>query len=261
MHILVRFEDKYGAYDLASHKFGIPFMTKNDTICPKLKINNIDVTIERGLSTQGIFRKDTVYKDADIVIFVYDMDKLIVKAPVNYIDSSQFEERMKDIMSNEGNENTLVLFVPTIFCSETIMLHKLDPNSVDFSETFSDINTASMHYKILEDALKNIHTDTEDKIYWKHHGKNSKTLKVKETRLFLNDGYTIENMIHNLRVNGFSRFNKAFLNWLDSGNITDTSMLLDFNEALKQQKEFERAITSAIQSKNTGLTYNSVNYT
>ena len=257
MGVLVRFEDKYGCYDIADKCFGISINT------------DPEVEVHKGLTSYNIFKVDSTMKDDSIdkIIFVYDMDR--VDQSKTYLDSKSFESRISKLKAEIGDRYIQLYFVPTVFCSETIMLHKIDPSSIDFSTKFSSDNTAKMHFNCLSDILSLIHGDKSDTTYYSHFGKwnsdlnrkeNTK-IKTKKLGLFWDDGYTIRDAYNNLVQQGFSKYNTTFFKWILGGDITKTDVLLDYNEAIKLQKMFELDILNSISKGDCGFTYNGVNYT
>ena len=253
MSILVRFEDKYGAYDIANYYMDFK------------KYNNSDVVILNNLGIQNVFTSDVYMNDDEVkdIIFIYDMDRLNQK--FTYLDSESFKDIIYRTLKECGAHKRLY-FIPVVFCSETILLHKLD-TSIDFSQKFSCTNTASMHTKCLSDKLERLHSKDDSK-YYRYTGmwsdelnrKVNANLKVKHTHLFMTDGEELSIIYNILKEKNYSKYNKNFFNWVLRSDIKDLTGLLNIDDAIKLQKSFASNIKTAIECGNTGLFCDSIQY-
>ncbi len=241
MVLSVRFEDRYGIYDLAMRMFDIPVGPDNEPI-----IKDSNLKILHGLGNDGVFKPTTLnlnISEIDKLILVYDMDP---PGGTNdtFLSAGRFNKKLKLFRAQKIIDKCL--FVPVVFCSETIMANLEDPYTIDFSKTYSKVNTSHMHETILHDQLE-----------LRLHKKELNTKKVHE---YAQDKISILKLVHILCNNTYSDLNESLFNWLESENIKDTSSLLDFNDALKLQEEYERRFRKAIKNGSTGVVYRGIQY-
>lgn len=251
----VKFEDMFGSHDIVRYAFGLEGNTSYQVYKTK---NNITISHGQGAS---LFNINALDIDDDTIIFVFDMDRLPEDWGENYLKLDKFIETVEPLVDKCNDNNIKILFAPTVFCSETIMLHKLDPNTLDFSLTFSEKNTAKMHKAILVDKLTEEIPYSNNSPYYLVRGKGNTFFKIKQTKLFVDRGYSIQEMIDILNRNGFSRFNKPFFDWISSGDISKTESLLDYELVKKFVEEFEHTIVYCIERKSLGVLYNGKQYT
>ena len=181
MSLLLNFEDTYGIADIACNTLLGYTLDEN-----MLHLQDKGITIRKGLNT-GVFTKaSTLLNTVDSVVFIYDMDKGSPKDMYTILTP----ERLSVLISEAKNiyNDLSLFFMPVNFCAETICLYLLNGGTTANYETeFSKINTAHLHTKILTDDLTEIHPYEEGTKYWRTHGKGKHTLKIKSTRLFLQD--------------------------------------------------------------------------
>lgn len=234
MNTLITFEDKYGMADIVCHNMLGILIDTNDSYYSDDKLN---LAIKSQLSTNDIFKtQPEATPDTKNLIIVFDMDKQLKQnLQENILDPSYFKtigEKLKNDYKNKGNDNLNIYYVPTAFCSESIVLYYMSYFMEDFSMTFNSKNTAHMLSKIVNDILIYKHQDTDDKTFWQNAKNNKYQLKHKQTRLFFEDMYlTTKQMIKLLKLLDYGRFNNALIRWLNSGNIKDTSNLLSLDDA------------------------------
>lgn len=253
--IYLRFEDYYGTHDIICNAFGLPYRSK---LTKKSNKGSAKYTIEReskiigiihGLGNGRLSAKE-YRRIRESLIIVYDMDG-VDRHP--YLTKDSFINRYKPLV--EADKDYEVKFIPTVFCAETILLHKLLPEQVDFSDTFSADNTSRMHEAVLEEVLKPIYEEHKDSWGMNENGGEVETLRVKHSRNFLRYGLTLLEMIDIMEKLGYSRFNTALFSWIKSRKISNVSSALTFDEAAELQGQFEERIKSVIDLDKTGLTY------
>lgn len=241
MRLLVRFEDTYGMYSISTKLFGIDDKDYGE---PIVCSNGTVVEVIRGMSNSRIFEYQNNTHFYDKIISVYDMDGL--GGGVKYLSPERMNKIIKKHFGRRFESSIgKYLFVPTIFCCETLVLHKFDPNTVDFSQTYSNKNTAEMHTNILKDII-----DAD---------KNK--INIKKVQTYIGSNTKIINAFNRIISNRFSDLNMTYLNWALSGDISDTSRLLNFNDALKIQTIFRDRIRIALDRKMTGIKYKGKIYT
>jgi hypothetical protein len=241
MSILVNFEDSYGMADIACKYFFDKVIEVN-----KNEETYDNVIIRRALSTANIFSYKTIPKDITTIVYVYDMDRQSNKDPYNFLEPETLQTKVEKLSNMYRNIN--LRFIPVAFAAETICLHMMKPDTLDFSLAFSSVNTAHLHTKILTDILANIHTDTNDRRYWLAHGQGKHTFAVKRTREYMDDFKNLDDVVKILEELHFSETNKSLFEWLENGKADDTSMLLNSQQAIEMQKhyrkEYEEFITN-----------------
>lgn len=241
MRLLVKFEDKYGAFSIAAKLFGIDVSKVDDE--PFICSNGTIVDIVRGMSNSGIFKYQNNMHFYDKIILVYDMDgfgggpSYLSPERLRRIIKKQFGSRYESSIDK-------YLFVPTIFCCETLVLHKFDPNTIDFSQTYSKVNTANMHADIITDIIN----------------ADINKINIKKVQTYIGDTQEIVDAFNQTIINGFSDLNMTYFNWVLSGDISDTSNLLSFSDALQLQATFRDRIRQALNKGKTGIVYKGKTY-
>lgn len=253
MGVLVNFEDTYGMADIAGHYFFQQCMEKENN---EKKYG--DVLVRRSLSTSNIFSPRTIPEDIDTIIYVYDMDKQRPSDLYDFLEPDALEEKINRLKENFRDKK--LWFVPVAYAAETICLHMMAKNDIDFSSLFSSANTAHLHHKILTDILSGIHTDTEDARYWARHGLNKRTFLTKRTRVYLDDLKDIKDVYALLKKLNYSRFNKCLFEWISGGDIKDTSALLTGEQAVKLQREYKKVFDDFIQGHEDTVRIENVEY-
>lgn len=254
MSILVNFEDTYGIADIVCQHFFNQVLNigENDA-----SINNIH--IHKGLSAWNVFKAQSLPDGAESVITVYDMDRQPKSNEYNIMNESDLEENI-DKLEKAYGANVKLWFVPTTFCAETICLHLLSDYSHDYSETFSRVNTAHLHTKILYDKLTSIHSDKADRKFWYIKGQNNLMFKIKHTRLFFADFCDIPEAYKNLLALDFSSYNKTLLDWLSQDRVDNTSVLLDKEQAILLQRSYYNSFINFVTSNENEITVGTHTY-
>lgn len=234
MNVLVNFEDTYGIADIACKYFF------NDYIEPAYNEKAYgDVLIRRALSTANIFRYRTIPKDISIIIYVYDMDKQKMSSPYNILEPEDLKEKIDILADCYGSIE--LKFVPVAFSAETICLHMLQTETMDYSKVFSEENTAHLHTKILSDILSGIHPDKDDRTYWSMHGQQKMTFNTKRTRVYMEDLQAADCVYQLLQQMKYSNMNQCLFEWICGKKIDDTTRLLTAEQAIELQKEYKSA--------------------
>lgn len=239
MGILVNFEDSYGIADIACNEF---FKSPLDANIEECKYG--DVIVRRRLAN-CVFMPTTLPANIDTIIFVYDMDRLSLKSKDKILASDTLANKIAYLQKYYVHKE--LRFVPVAFCAETICLHLLKDYCYDYSEVFSLANTAHLHTKILHDKLSAIHTDKTDTKFWKVHGADNHTLKIKNTRNFFGDFEDIQSVVKEIYKLGISKENRTLFRWLESSDIHNTDILLNANEAVELQKKYKETYDKFIE--------------
>lgn len=272
MRILVRCEDTYGSSDMIKHAFQnmeVIEILKADMDEEVLDLDithyNVEgnrVTLVSGLSSNRVLDFDSYRGKADVVIFVFDMDSwdgfkensfiLDLKILIDKINKYN-----NKVNSDKDNPKVQLLFAPTFFSAETIMLYKNDIDGGDFSTVFSRSYTARLHTQMLFDL---IHEKYEGIPYWKETT-NWKKFNIKQTRLFLDRGLSIKSLVEELRRRNYSNYNDIFLNWLTGKNIiTNIKGLLTVEQMIKMLEQYLEEYNKFLASSKENIIYNGKNY-
>lgn len=234
MNILVNFEDTYGIADIAGKYFFNQYMEKEYN---EKKYDNI--IVRRGLATGNIFKFRTIPKDISTIIYVYDMDRQIASDSYDFLEPTTLKKKIDYL--EEKYKGIELKFVPVAFSAETICLHMLRTKTTDFSQVFSEENTAHLHAKILTDILADIHIDKSDRKYWSIHGPGKITFNTKRTRAYMEDLSKIDSVYEVLKSMHFSDTNKNLFDWICGGKIEDTTKLLNAEQAIELQKKYKES--------------------
>jgi len=253
MSILVNFEDTYGIADIATKYFFDEYM---DKAYNEKKYN--DVIVRRGLSTGNIFRFRSIPKDVSTIIYVYDMDKQKPSDSLDFLEPDTLKEKIEGLKQKYNDIE--LKFVPVSFSAETICLHMLRAETMDFSKLFSTENTAHLHAKILRDILASIHTDKNDRVYWSVHGGGKYSFNTKRTRVYMSDLMTLDKVYGIVKSKGFSKTNQCLFEWLIGKKIEDTSKLLNTEQAVELQREYKKDFLNFLQENSETVEVNEQTY-
>lgn len=241
MSILVNFEDSYGIADIACKYFFDEYigLEYNE------KVFHNNILVRRALTSGNIFNYRMIPNDISTIIFVYDMDRQSNTASYNILEPDHLKAKI-DRLCNVYKD-IMLKFVPVAFAAETICLHMMKSELLDFSQVFSKRNTANLHTQILTDILSGIHNDKNDRKYWSIHGQGKITFNIKRTRAYFEDLKNIDNVYMVLKNMNFSEMNTALFDWISGRKIEDVSKLLDAQQAIGLQKKYIEKFNEFLQ--------------
>lgn len=163
MKCLIRFEDKYGMYDIYCMLNGlIPYKDEG------VHVVNESLVLQNGLSIYGIFNVDRklkkVLKDNGIekIVFIFDVDN-ISGDKSRLITSGQLQRKIQEVREKLREYNLELIFLPVVYAAETIALYaytKTDyvlPEKVVLPENTNEFQLSILAYlskRSLRDAKK-----------------------------------------------------------------------------------------------------------